>query len=126
MEALKAIEIAIRNLAQRIRDLENREVKLQAWQTPTLAGLWTNLGAPNATVQYWKDPYGIVHLKGTVTGGAFPSEIMTLPAGYRPDATLVWLVPDTAVITVESDGSVNAVTGTATVALDAVSFRAYS
>jgi hypothetical protein len=40
-------------------------------------------------VSYWKDPFGVVHLTGSVRDGLVSSDaatypIFTLPAGYRP------------------------------------------
>jgi hypothetical protein len=54
------------------------------WITPTLLNGWTNVGTPYATLRYFKDPLGIVHLQGFITGGTAWSPVCTLPAGYRP------------------------------------------
>jgi hypothetical protein len=42
-----------------------------------------------STAAFYKDPYGVVHLKGTVKSGSDimgGSPIFTLPSGYRPSA----------------------------------------
>ncbi len=60
-------------------------IALQDWITPTFAGTWANLGGGTTPAGYWKDPFGVVHLRGTVDTGALPpSTIFTLPVGYRP------------------------------------------
>ena len=43
----------------------------------------------NTTAAFYKDPYGVVHLKGTITGGLSNTVAFTLPAGYRP-AKAAW------------------------------------
>lgn len=60
-----------------------------AWITPgALLNSWANVGSGFATAAYLKDPLGFVHLQGTVNGGATNTSIFTLPAGYRPGATI--------------------------------------
>jgi len=44
---------------------------------------WNNLGAPFQTMAFFKDLFGVVHLKGSITAGISPT-VFTLPAGYRP------------------------------------------
>lgn len=45
---------------------------------------WVNFGPTTYdTAAFYKDPLGVVHLKGTVSGGAI-GPIFTLPPGYRP------------------------------------------
>jgi hypothetical protein len=47
---------------------------------------WTNSNASvNTTAAFYKDPYGVVHFKGTIVGGI--STIFFLPSGYRPTKT---------------------------------------
>lgn len=36
---------------------------------------------------FYKDPFGIVHLKGAIMGGANGTTAFTLPAGYKPAST---------------------------------------
>lgn len=60
-------------------------IRLEATVAPTLAGTWTNLGAGQTAAGYFKDPFGIVHLQGAITGGGTDT-IFTLPSGYRPAA----------------------------------------
>jgi hypothetical protein len=98
---------------------------------------WTNFGSPHTTAGFYKDPYGVVHLKGLVkwTGGGHVADCVTpfvLPQGYRPAAREIHpsLKNDTLVqIDILTDGSVSACGGQALnngdwFALDGISFRA--
>jgi hypothetical protein len=71
---------------------------LGATAEPAFQNGWRNFGGalpgnsyPWATAGFYKDPYGVVHLKGLVeatagTPAAGPGNIIfTLPDGYRPD-----------------------------------------
>lgn len=73
---------------------------------------------------YWKDPFGVVRLQGTVTGVV--GDILSLPTGYRPAGTAAFEVPPGVTVVVESDGTVRMLSGPigATVSLDGLSFRA--
>ena len=69
---------------------------IEAWHEvgaagqPALQNGWTNFGAGYSTMAFAKDSAGFVHLKGTITAGAFfPAVVFTLPAGYRPAQNLV-------------------------------------
>ena len=55
--------------------------------TPTLLNSWVNFGSSQNNAGYWKDPFGVVHLKGFVKNGTMSAAIFTLPVGYRPTAT---------------------------------------
>jgi hypothetical protein len=58
---------------------------------------WANIGDGFNTAGFYKDPLGIVHLKGlirilaasTVTVGCSDAKVFTLPAGYRPAARTI-------------------------------------
>lgn len=56
------------------------------------ANSWTNFGGSFELAGYWKDPFGIVHLRGMVAGGAVNSNALTLPPGYRPAAEELFAV----------------------------------
>jgi hypothetical protein len=99
---------------------------------------WSNFDpSGNSTAAVFRDPIGIVHLKGTVKCSAGPdagASILTLPAGYRP--ALVENFPsignDGGIQTIsvsQTAGAVNLATGAANVAagealyLDGISWR---
>jgi hypothetical protein len=46
---------------------------------------WDNYGGYD-TVGYFKDPFGVVHLKGSTAGGTLSATMFTLKPGYRPAA----------------------------------------
>ncbi len=58
---------------------------IEAWQTPTLQNSWLiySLEAV-AAPGFYKDPLGIIWLRGAIRGGASNSPAFTLPIGYRP------------------------------------------
>ena len=56
----------------------------EGWTEPTLLNGWVNFGGSDPTAAYYKDEFGVVHLKGqiksgTITDGTF---LFTLPSGY--------------------------------------------
>jgi hypothetical protein len=53
------------------------------WNDVTFLNGWTSWSAGYQTVQYAKDPFGMVHLRG-VAGYGTSTLAFTLPAGYRP------------------------------------------
>ena len=86
------------------------------WTEVTLNAGWSNTyGAPYTTVQYLKDSFGEVSIKGVTTGGT--GVIFTLPAGYRPPTSMTF--PTSAngamgVLRVNAAGQVELLSGTAT------------
>lgn len=50
---------------------------------------WVDFAGGVATAAYWKDPWGIVHLRGTIKNGAIGGPAFTLPVGYRQSAGLL-------------------------------------
>lgn len=59
---------------------------------PAFQNSWVNYGAGFLPAGFYKDPFGIVHLRGTISnapGVAASTVIYTLPAGYRPSAKMV-------------------------------------
>lgn len=84
---------------------------------PAFQGAWANTGAPHEVARFWKDPMGIVHIEGMITAGVINTVAFTLPAGYRPRATLRWGTSGNsafAVLEVQSDGDVLPLSGSAT------------
>lgn len=107
------------------------------------ASVWENYGDGYNTAGFYRDPLGVVHLKGlvrsdfTITGspchpGVFADEFFTLPPGYRPAATEI--APTlhqnaTARIDIETTGRISVCTPDAWenndwFLLDGISFRA--
>lgn len=95
---------------------------------PTLLNSWANSGGANLVAGYWKDAWGVVHMQGTITGGADGSIICTLPSGFRPTATVSLPVYASArsygYVTIDSSGNVTAASvGVSTVSLGGIQFR---
>jgi hypothetical protein len=86
------------------------------WVTASLNSGWSNsLGAPYTTVQYLKDAFGAVRVKGRVSGGT--GVIFTLPTGYRPTSSMTFPTyanGSLGVLTVDTSGNVELLVGTAT------------
>ncbi len=56
----------------------------QAWITPTLSNGWVDVGLGYNPFGYWRDSFGVIHLRGLIKSGPVGSVICTLPTGYRP------------------------------------------
>jgi hypothetical protein len=61
----------------------------EAFITPTLLNSWANFSETLSSAQFYKDNFGVVHIKGVVKFGASGTTIFTLPTGYRPSQTRV-------------------------------------
>jgi len=80
------------------------------WIAPNLINGWVNAGGNAATAGYWRDPFGVVRLRGTIYPGS--GTIFTLPAGYRPPKEMLFpaaagATPPIRSISVGTDGSVS-------------------
>lgn len=127
---------AIQTIARKLDELEQQELDRrspvptaqEAFITPTLQNSWVPYGGVYNNPGYWKDTFGVVHLRGMVKNGTMVQAIFTLPAGYRPPfQELLSTVSNFAVGAVEitTAGIVMATSGTNTwVSLDGLTFRA--
>jgi hypothetical protein len=86
----------------------------------------------NETTGYWRDPFGVVHLRGfAIRCGTAETTIFTLPPGYRPEkrehfiAFMENSAPETGLVTVEAKGAIVAseVTSNNSIALDGITFK---
>lgn len=100
---------------------------------PAFANAWVNFdaGVTYTTAAFFKDPYGIVHLKGLIKNGTIGAAAFSLPVGYRPSATvLMATISNSAIgrVDVYTTGGVimglGPVGSNAWYALDGLSFRA--
>ena len=100
----------------------------ESWTYPGTENSWVNYGAPFSSVRYYKDSNGLVHLGGVAKNGSIGYSIMSLPAGYRPAATLCLPVVSggtIGVLYVTSAGAVQPIAGASTsFTLDGITFRA--
>ena len=93
---------------------------------PPFQNGWKNTGATDVTAAFFKDPYGVVHLKGLIYNGTNDAAIFVLPTGYRPSKNvieLVWRGSGTGKLNLLANGSVLLQDGAAAAALDGVTFR---
>lgn len=69
-------------------------IEQEAWRSVSYLNGWSRYHASWADAGYYKDPFGIVHLRGMIKGTAQTSgrAVFRLPAGYRPPVrTLHWV-----------------------------------
>ena len=75
---------------------------------PTLLNSWVNFVAGFRAALYFKTPQGMVNLLGLIKNGS-AATLFVLPVGYRPSASLRFVVSGTsafAQIDIASDGTV--------------------
>lgn len=103
-------------------------IEIGSGGAPAFQNSWVNYGSGYETAGFYKDPFGIVHLKGTIAGGTLTNPAFSLPAGYRPAAHLDLPVVSNAAfgrVIIFSTGPVNAQIGSTTrFSLDGITFRA--
>ncbi len=102
-----------------------------AWTYPGLLNAWQNYGTPYQGASYRKDSAEMIHLSGGVKDGTpgATSVIFELPAGYRPNATLRFVVSSDSTtspahVEVNLNGQVIIIAGSTTLtSLDGIVFR---
>jgi hypothetical protein len=67
----------------------NQQFHEQTWHTPSLGNSWVNYGGSDQTVRY-KMTGGQCEIQGLIANGTVGAAAFTLPAIYRPAATLVF------------------------------------
>ncbi len=104
------------------------EIAVQSWQTPTLLNSWVDFGGGHNDTKYFKDPFGVVHIKGLIKFGTIGLPAFTLPSGYRPLSTEIYGVISNsafAELRIDASGSVVPISGNnAWFSLDGITFRA--
>ena len=100
----------------------------EAFIAPTLLNSWVNFDTTFNSAGYYKDSFGIVHLRGLVKSGTVGVAIFTLPTGYRPVKTELFAnVSNNAFgrIDIDVSGNVILTTGSnVSASLDGMTFRA--
>jgi hypothetical protein len=61
-------------------------IDIEAWKSLSLTNGWLNYGGGFNNIGYWRDPFGVVHLRGLIKSGTIAQAACTLPVGYRPQA----------------------------------------
>ena len=56
------------------------------WIAPSLLNSWVNYGGGYEDAGYYKDNFGVVHIRGLIKNGTTTNgtDLFTLPVGYRP------------------------------------------
>lgn len=136
LEAAIQIGVDLGPVFQRLSDLEAAQADYrlpptqinEQWNAPVFANAWANLAAPNNPAGYWKDSFGVVHLRGGIQSGTINTAAFTLPIGYRPNNTEVFAVTSNGAfgsVSVSSAGAVTPTVGSnVSVYLDGLTFRA--
>lgn len=100
---------------------------------PVFLDGWTSFGSSSSKPGFYKDPFGVVHLEGTLAGGTASNgatgDMFVLPVGYRPAENQQFSGGDatgSGQIAVTSTGEVRALNGAGIVLLtvDGFTFRA--
>jgi hypothetical protein len=98
------------------------------WIAATLLNGWVNDGTGYETVGYYKDEFGIVHLKGRMKSGTVGTQAFVLPVGYRPSLSISFAIPSNNLFgqcVIQNNGNVIAMTGSnVSFSLDGISFKA--
>ena len=77
----------------------------------------------DSTAGFYKDPLGVVHLKGVLASSVGSGTAFTLPPGYRPSQGL-FMPAAVGSLTIEIDGSVKPnCGGPCTTGIDGLTFR---
>lgn len=104
--------------ARKFADEYNRLIDnlfLEAWHEvggsgePAFQNSWANFGSGFSTMAFMRDPFGFVHLKGTIDTGSASTVIFTLPENYRPGETMRFIFRSGSVdggLEIQTDGDV--------------------
>lgn len=105
----------------------NGGTTLQNPQFPLLKGEWQDYAAECGVFNYYKDPFGIVHIEGGLKNGTFGAIAFTLPVGYRPYSMRCFSTDGgNNNIQVRASGDVLIINGSVVyTSLDGITFRAY-
>ena len=102
------------------------------WTAPTLLNSWVNYSGVHNPAGYFRDSFGIVHLRGLLKDGIIDQPMFVLPTGYRPGykeilrtASFSGGADVLGRANIETNGSViPAVGGNTWFSLDGITFRA--
>jgi hypothetical protein len=99
------------------------------WTVPVLVNGWANYGAGFAPAGFWKDPYGVVRLRGMIASGSPATVAFVLPPGYRPSlpiypAAITGSAYRTMSISPNGNVTVGSGTSVAWYSLSGIAFRA--
>lgn len=111
--AQDAIDTTLTPVAEALGNTPIMGARAPVWIQPDLLSGLVNFGGGNATAGYHKDALGYVWSKGTVSSAAgvgAGTQLFRLGAGYRPAATIIFPVWNSAgvaqAVSVDPDGYV--------------------
>lgn len=87
LNPFQALAARIEELERLTRIILTRDRSFPGWIEPTLLNNWANFGGSEDTAGYWRNPGGLVVLKGAIKDGVIPSSAFVLPEGLRPLST---------------------------------------
>lgn len=95
---------------------------------PAFANSWVNYGSGWREAGFWKDPLGVIHLRGLIKSGTVGNAAFTLPPGFRPTLAETYAVISNGAVgrlSVYTDGTVIPETpsNNTYVSLSGISFR---
>lgn len=110
------------------KDALKAEKVQEAWIAPTLLNSWVNFGVGFNDAGYFKDQFGIVHLKGLIKSGTLGQPAFLLPVGYRIVGNNYMLCLSNGAagqLTITADGNVKPASGNnAWFSLEGITFKA--
>lgn len=127
---LSVLRQRIDQLEQQVLDLRPSSPlpSLEQWNAPTLQNSWVIVDSTHNPAGYWKDPHGVVHLRGFLMSGTINQSMFSLPAGYRPAYREIFATQSNNAMGgayVDPNGSVVPFVGSNTnFSLDGITFRA--
>jgi hypothetical protein len=141
LPSLKTAPGAVRSSFEVLKDVYDIERALnsigytlipsaETWTAPTLLNNWVNYGGGFNNAGYYKDPFGVVHLRGLIKDGTttLGTALFTLPTGYRPVAQELFTVTSGSAlgrVDVLTTGNVVINVGSSSwLSLDGLTFRA--
>jgi hypothetical protein len=98
----------------------------EAFISPTLINTWVN-AVGEQPVEYMKDNFGFVHVRGVASSGGIPNAIFVLPVGYRPAIAQLFVFLSNGAFSygyVQTNGDVVIVAGSNVyVSLNSITFK---
>ena len=120
--------ISATNVQNAINELDTEKANRvqEPWITPTLVNGATSVSGQ--TVQYMKDQFGFVHLRGMINVNSLFTTCFILPLGYRPEREARYVVSSNnnyGMLRITVNGDVLIAVGAITnIQLDDIKFRA--
>jgi hypothetical protein len=76
--------------AVRVDQLGRLQLPAPAFTPPDFLNSWVNFDTGFSPAGYYKDAFNRIHLRGLIKNGTVGSPAFNLPAGFRPEATILY------------------------------------